>query len=304
MIVDCGKVGAAGKDDMSPSEVASYYAAISNDGDPAPIVIATHPDSDHYIHLNEMLGDRKPHSVWLGGVKSDAAAFDEPKKYGTDNFYALVGKWAKAGVPINENLPRNFHNDGKVVSELKCGAMKSYILTVNTGADDNDQSLMLLVEYGNFRALFGGDAYGASQRAAAQHLKDKIHRVNLLTASHHGSERHDSNDKAWAEATRPGIVIYSSGKHYGHPHCAAVGSFLSTNSLYFAKEHTVSCGNDERTIQSKRAEYVTDDNGFVVVATDGRGRIGVTCERGGDCGLDSRQIRAPLDLEFEALVKD
>lgn len=304
MIIDCGKVGAAGKNDMSPGDVATYYASISSPGDPAPIVVSTHPDSDHYVYLEAMLGGRRPQSVWLGGVKASDAAFNTKQKYGMGDFYALVGKWSAAGVPINENFAPKFHNDGKPVADLECGAMKSYIVTVNTGADDNDQSLMVLAEYGNFRALFGGDAYEASQLAAAQHLKDKIYRVNLLTASHHGSERHGSNNAAWAEATRPGIIIYSSGKHYGHPHCAAVGNFWRTNSLYRANEHAASCGDDERAFTSRKAEYVTDDNGSILVASDGQGRIGVTCKRGGNCGLDRQQVRPPLDLEFEKLIED
>lgn len=304
MIIDCGRVGAARPTDRTPAEVGAYFGALANANDVPPIVVSTHPDADHYNYLEAMLNGRKPHSVWLGGVKTSDTAFNDEKKYGGANFYSLVRRWARAGVPVTENLTPRFSNSGDALPELQCGAMKSYVVTVNTGEEDNDQSLMLLVEYGNFRALFGGDAYEASQRAAVENMKDKIYRVNLLTASHHGSNRHGSNDTAWAEATRPGIVIYSSGKPFGHPHCTAVGSFLQVGSLYHAKPHTISCGNDERTINSKRAEYVTDDNGFVIVATDGEGRIGVTCERGGDCSLDPRQVRTPLDLEFEALVED
>jgi competence protein ComEC len=80
--------------------------------------------------------------------------------------------------------------------------------------DLNENSLVLLVEYGGFRFLFTGDA----GIPAEVELAGEIGPVDVLKVGHHGS-RWATGDGLLDEIT-PSIAIISLGKRnrYGHPH--------------------------------------------------------------------------------------
>ena len=79
-------------------------------------------------------------------------------------------------------------------------------------ADVNDDSVVLLVEYGGFRALFTGDAGVAAEQA----LRSRIGQVDLLKVGHHGSRT--STGDAWLAELSPRVAVVSVGMNtYGHP---------------------------------------------------------------------------------------
>ncbi|MBP2647953.1 MAG: internalization-related competence protein ComEC/Rec2 [Gemmatimonadetes bacterium] len=112
------------------------------------------------------------------------------------------------------------------------------------GLDLNDDSVVLLVRYGGFRAIFMGDAGEAPEAA----LRGRVGRVDLLKAGHHGSRT--ASGAAWLEELSPTVAILSVGSHnrYGHP----------------APEALQRLGAQHATI------WRTDQEGTVTVVTDGR----------------------------------
>jgi competence protein ComEC len=80
------------------------------------------------------------------------------------------------------------------------------------GEDVNEDSLVLLVEYGDFQALFTGDA-GFPVEAA---LRSSLGRVDLLKVGHHGSR--GSTGGELLDSLRPVAAVISVGRNdYGHP---------------------------------------------------------------------------------------
>lgn len=81
--------------------------------------------------------------------------------------------------------------------------------------DQNTQSIGLLVEYGQFRALLTGDS---EVEELNYFLERGMPQVTVLKAPHHGSR--DAVTPAWLQATRPQVVVISVGRGntYGHPH--------------------------------------------------------------------------------------
>jgi competence protein ComEC len=79
--------------------------------------------------------------------------------------------------------------------------------------DLNEDSLVLLVEYGSFRAVFAGDA-GLPVEAR---LRGRVGHVDLLKAGHHGARA--ATGAAWLAELTPRAVLISVGLHnrYGHP---------------------------------------------------------------------------------------
>jgi competence protein ComEC len=111
------------------------------------------------------------------------------------------------------------------------------------GEDLNEDSVVLLVEYGAFQAVFAGDA-GIPAEAE---MRGRVKRVDLLKVGHHGSR--GSTGDEWLDSLAPQLGVISVGRNdYGHP---------SPEALRRLAAHGV---------EIRR----TDQDGDITVTTDGR----------------------------------
>jgi competence protein ComEC len=111
------------------------------------------------------------------------------------------------------------------------------------GEDVNEDSLVLLIEYGAFQAIFAGDA----GFPAEQEMRSRALPVDLLKVGHHGSR--GSTGEEWLDSLRPKAGVVSVGRNnYGHP-----------------APETLS-----RLRRRRVAVWRTDEDGSVSVTTDGR----------------------------------
>ena len=79
--------------------------------------------------------------------------------------------------------------------------------------DPNEESVVLLVEYGHVRLVFTGDAGLPVESRLAGRIGD----VDVLKVGHHGSRSATSD--AWLDEIRPEVAVLSVGARntYGHP---------------------------------------------------------------------------------------
>jgi competence protein ComEC len=111
------------------------------------------------------------------------------------------------------------------------------------GEDVNEDSLVLLLEYGAFQAIFAGDA----GFPAELEMRSRIRRVDLLKVGHHGSR--GSTGDEWLDSLGPKAGVISVGRNnYGHP---------ALETLNRLRHHQVSL-------------WRTDQDGSITVRTDGR----------------------------------
>lgn len=125
-------------------------------------------------------------------------------------------------------------------------------------ADQNNRSIGLLIQYGLFRALLGGD----SQRQEIGYWLqfDSVPPVTVVKLSHHGSD--NGTSLAWVERTGARIAVISVGRNgYGHPGRHALATW---------------CQSEARVIR-------TDENGSILIRADSLG------------GATVRALRAPGD---------
>lgn len=82
-------------------------------------------------------------------------------------------------------------------------------------ADQNNASVGILVEYGEFRALLTGDSELDELEYWLRH--DSVPRVQVVKVAHHGSWNGTSAE--WVERTQPAAAVISvgAGNAYGHP---------------------------------------------------------------------------------------
>lgn len=103
---------------------------------------------------------------------------------------------------------------------------------------ENNNSVVVRLEYGRFSMLLPGDAEEAEQQwllACCARLLD----VNVLEAAHHGADNGES--RGWLAAVSPALVIISAGVNdsYRHPNPQAVADYeqATTGRVFCTNRH-------------------------------------------------------------------
>jgi competence protein ComEC len=274
MIVDCGSTGAT-DDDLSGDEVVTYVRGILAQHQSAPNVVLSHADLDHYSHIATALADLTAASIWQGG---------DSDEYASAGFPTWLADQQNRGAALHRDFPAHFHNNRQPLGDdLSCGSASTFVLTANTGSSKNAQSLVLMVEYADFTAVFTGDSEGETETQAIANYDNGI-KATVMTASHHGASTHGSNSQDWADSTAPSLLLSSAGDKFFHPRCAATNRY---GSLAETKRHGIRCGSSSSytTSRTTLAHYVTEVNGTVIVTSNGQSPMTVNCTRSVECGV-------------------
>ena len=168
------------------------------------LVVASHGDADHLGGLPTVL-----RAVPASLVVEPGEALPR----------ALYRRWlaqtAKSGARWHAaRAGERFVVDGVT---LRVWHPDSAWMTRGSGANEN--SLVLTVEYGAFRALLPGDAGLPMEALRGPAIGD----VALLKVGHHGSR--SATGRAWLAAVAPEVCIIPVGvNRYGHPHPAVLAA--------------------------------------------------------------------------------
>jgi competence protein ComEC len=223
IVIDAGPAGE--RDDAGRRVVAPFLQRQGVRGLAA--IVVSHAHADHVGGVPALL-DRFPVGVVIepGGPVPDA---------GYAAFLSVLDRDGIAWHPAHSG--ERFTLDGVEVTVLHPAADWA-----GWGEDVNEDSVVLLVRYGDFEALFTGDAGFAAEAA----LRGKVRPVDLLKVGHHGSR--GSTGEELLDSLRPLAAVISVGRNdYGHPSPETLARL------------------DARRIAVLR----TDRDGTVSVATDG-----------------------------------
>jgi len=166
-------------------------------------------------------------------------------------YYRFLDEVAADGVPWHPGLPGDrFDLDGVSFSLLHPDRGWPGL-----GDDLNEDSLILLVEYRGFRALFPGDA----GLLAEDWIRGRVGHVALLKVGHHGS-RGATGDR-WLDELTPRAAVISVGRNnYGHP---------AAQTLARLRAHRVDLWRTDRD----GAVNVTTDGATMRVRSKGRNEV-------------------------------
>jgi competence protein ComEC len=98
---------------------------------------------------------------------------------------------------------------------ITLGSAQLRVLTPPPNRDQNNSSVGLLVQYGEFRALLTGDSELTELRYWLN--SEIVPRVQVVKVAHHGSW--NGTTAEWVDTTRPEVAVISVGamNSYGHP---------------------------------------------------------------------------------------
>jgi competence protein ComEC len=162
--------------------------------DTVDLIVATHADADHIGGLEGVL-----QQLVVG------AFLDNGVPHTTATYRGLLEGIEESDVTYLAATART----------IALGSVTIRVLPPPADAtSQNDASVGVLVEYGDFRTLLVGDA---EQEELAHFLRLGLPAVSVLEASHHGAR--NGVTPAWIATTAPRVVVISVGldNTYGHP---------------------------------------------------------------------------------------
>lgn len=208
-------------------------------------VFVTHSDVDHSGGITAMLKEYSENNIMIGTLvlpDIDADSRD-------DQYRELENLAAEKDIPVQYMSRGQVIKDGDL--RLACMHPAAGYATDSS----NEYSLALYLSYGNFTALFTGDAESGGERELQQYMKDYMNgggnngrkKLTLLKVAHHGSA--NSTGEEFLKDIPPVLAFISCEKknQYGHPHKELL----------------------ERLEEAGTRVYITTENGAVTVEAEG-----------------------------------
>jgi competence protein ComEC len=190
------------------------------------LMVLTHPHKDHCGGLDEVLAVVDVLEIWENGEILGTASFSE---------YAAARDAEGALVDVPDQG-----------YEREYGEVQITVLNREEGyEDENNDSLVLMVELGDLRFLLTGDVETEEQADLSADYGADLD-CDVLKVPHHGSFNFDPQ---FIDLAAPEFAVISSGvgNEYGHPHQEAIDAYLEAGALLCR----------------------TDESGDIVARTDG-----------------------------------
>ncbi len=175
------------------------------------LLVASHPHKDHIGGIIPMLQ-----------TISIAAYLDNGQPYNSQEWRFLNRILDEFGTPRITPEGRTFMLGSVTLRVLPPPA--------GPGWSTNNRSVGILLEYGEFRALFTGDS---EREELAHFIQLGVPQVTLLKAAHHGAR--NGVNIGWIQATRPEVVVVSVGRGnaWGHPDPIALQYYARSAKAVF-----------------------------------------------------------------------
>lgn len=172
------------------------------------IFIATHADADHVEGAEEILQEINMREIHLTPGSMDKPVMRD-----------LLMEAKKKKVPVKEKMKGTAWRIGNTSFR--------YLWPRDTLYEGNDDSIVLYMQQGSFRALLTGDLEEHGEKELLHLYNKQLANMTLLKAGHHGSKT--SSIEPFVELLRPELTIFSAGlnNRYRHPHEEIVERFTS-----------------------------------------------------------------------------
>ena len=222
------------------------------------LVVLTHPQKDHMQGLISVLDRYSVDYFVRSEVGNDTEGYTKlvevverkkiAQKFVTTGERISVGSTGLTVLwPSTEQVAKAGDSARRPLAGLQGDALGSGVLGASVVGELNDYSVVLWLRYGDFDAIFTGDA--------DTHIEEKYrgvaladNRVEVLKVPHHGSKT--GMTEAFLDWLNPELAVISVGKNsYGHP-----------------AEETI------RQLRQKDSKILrTDEEGDIEVISDGKG---------------------------------
>ena len=270
ILVDAGSTGGAQVDairDYILAQLDRHERRVNT-------LVITHPDTDHYNLLDDVLVD-----VPVDRVIRTGELADYNSTFRTWINGQTIGQVTVIHTPSHD--PMSTPN-----AELQCGSAQIWIIAAGVQANQsakNAKSIVLMVRLNDFEAILTGDATRATETFIRNNYPTDWLDIDVLKIGHHGSLA-TSTSPEWANAVKPVTAVVSAGftNSHGHPRVEVIERLDDHTRMVAAHPIRHATGKKPNYTFTNVPEYEEDiyataASGNVVVTTSG---IGHTVETG------------------------
>ena len=180
------------------------------DVDQVKMVVATHPDRDHNDYLDDVIRLYRPRTILLPPIedktsnKSYQAVISAAEETGVEKVYPFVGDTFSLGsATITVYGPHSV-----------------------SFSEEDDWSLVLMIEYQGVRFLFTGDAEMKSEEAMLMYEDEYPLKADVLKVGKHGSDNASSYDFIQAVSPQTAIISCGEDNRYDFPNGDVIQNLL------------------------------------------------------------------------------
>ncbi len=193
-------------------------------------LVATHADADHMQGIADVADNFDVDAIFVGRSPAGDPEYEE-----------LSDKARSRGVPIKRLAKGDTIEIGGARIEALGPVQDAPLLN-----SENDDSVVLMIEFGERRFLFTGDI---EAKGEAELLSDPAPLgADVIKVPHHGSKT--SSTQQFVDAVKPRVAVISVGRHsiFGHPNPGVVSHWQNSGANVLR----------------------TGDRGTITVSTDGQ----------------------------------
>jgi competence protein ComEC len=174
------------------------------------LMVLTHPHPDHANGLPSLAERFEVGRIWQNGAETH-----QP------------GALRLAEVAMRRGIPLELPSSTQVgdVTLTPLGPLDGEgALSIDPTLDENDQSIVLRVDFAGVRLLFAGDAQAEEEERLVAKWGATLH-ADVLKVPHHGSKT--SSTPLFAQAVHPTLAVAQLGEHnrWGFPHPEVVARY-------------------------------------------------------------------------------
>ncbi|MEK3766476.1 MULTISPECIES: DNA internalization-related competence protein ComEC/Rec2 [unclassified Solibacillus] len=172
--------------------------------------VLSHADADHVEGAEEVLRE-----VLVKEVHVTPGSISKPV------MNDFLKELKHTNTKLIEKMAGDYWNVGTTTFE--------YLWPADIEYEGNNDSLVILVTYNQYKALFTGDLEKEGEQQLIQLYTEKLRNIDLLKAGHHGSKT--SSIEEFVALTKPKFAVFMAGENnrYNHPHIDVVNRFESYN---------------------------------------------------------------------------
>ena len=245
-------------------------------------IIATHFHSDHIAGFSRM-GDLTDADTMIfdrGDCSGESGCFSVPALITANGNLTTYAKYQQAlqgtFLRVTKDTADIDLGEGAVLSFIGAGgAVWGRGAIAGGSADENAQSVTMLITYGDFKYLIGGDLTGGGNGMlnVESNVAAVVGDIDVLQSNHHGSPT--SNSQHFLETVSPEIAIVSVGDGNSHhlPKRSVLNRFNALRSshdfkyLFMTNEGNIG-GIELADGTVEGAGIIESDHEFITIATE------------------------------------
>lgn len=203
-------------------------------------IFLSHPDSDHINGIEELIELSARECIEIDCIYAyseylDNEGYQRIKQLAKENGIEIAG--IHAGMQLEDGM-----------LSIKC----IYPLSSLAPSSDNNSSLVLRLEYGDFSFLDMGDLEMESETEILDIYAGQDLKADVLKVAHHGSSSSSSSEFIRSVAPKVSLISAGINNRYGHPHTETIQTL---NAFGSDIQKTGDCGEICLVITKKGREY-------------------------------------------------